>query len=158
MWMEELCILLLTSARNLIWYSRKLGLFLGTSLCFEGKISQADYQNEFLKSSRGLVRNITGVFVQIGPKLQSSVQILAQSKQYIHCGIHPPPTTTNFLKGSRPSRRLISVIWTSQISIIKWQGLFKFNKPLAPQKNDPFQKQNQNQSISKLSTLDLSLV
>ena len=45
--------------------------------------------------------------VQLGPELQSSPQVLAQSKHYIQGGIHlPPPSTANFLKDSRHNGRL----------------------------------------------------
>ena len=52
---------------------------------------------------------VASAIVQLGSKLQSSVEVLAQSRTlYLLC--YPPttPTTTeNFLKGFSPNRRLI---------------------------------------------------
>ena len=36
--------------------------------------------------------------VQLGPKLQSSAQVLAQSEHYIQGSINPPPNTTRHHK------------------------------------------------------------
>ena len=67
--------------------------------------------------------------VQLGPKLQSSTQVLAQSEHYIQGGIHhPPPPTANFLKDSKAKDYELTLL-TPKL------------------KSGPFPKQSQDQSL-----------
>ena len=106
---------------------------------------------------------IQNFIVQLGPKLQSSVQVLAQSRT-LYSLWYPPPTTENFLKGSRPSRRLIFDIRTSHRSsnLIRRFGLLwpTHFLPPPPKKKNPthFLNKVNTKVFSKLNTLDLSLV
>ena len=69
-----------------------------------------------------------------------------KAEHYIHCVTHhghPPTTHQTLFQGSRPSRRLISGIWTSQRSNNK---MARF-ATLLPSPTKKYPKQSQKQSL-----------
>ena len=115
----------------------------------------------------GVLLIIALLNVQHGPKLQSSVQVFAQSRTLYSLWYppptpppnHHPPTTENFLQSSRHITSKRFGIQTSHK--VQQFCLFQFGKPLPaplPKKNPPlFQNKVKTKEFSKLSLIPIQM-